>query len=51
MLRLIKEARLPETQTPGAGAEFGITLDVLKSLRDYWVSGFDWKKEQREINR
>jgi hypothetical protein len=51
MLHLIEETCLPATQTPGTGAEFGITLDVLKSLQDCWVSRFDWKKEQREINR
>ena len=47
--------RLSETRWPGemheAGWEYGTNLDYLKSLTRYWADSFDWRAQEREINR
>lgn len=30
--------------------EFGTSKTVLKSFVDYWIEGYDWKSQEREIN-
>ncbi len=32
------------------GWEYGTNLDYMKSICQYWVSDFDWKKQERLIN-
>lgn len=52
MVRLAKDTRLPDKpEYPGLGSSLGIDLDVLKSLREQWITDFDWKKEQDSINK
>ena len=52
MLRLIRNTRLPdEPEWPALGNSAGIDLDVLKNLRSQWLTDFDWRQEQRYINR
>jgi pimeloyl-ACP methyl ester carboxylesterase len=30
---------------------YGTNLDALKELVDYWLSGFNWRRQEREMNR
>lgn len=43
-------ARLPDAVT-GAGWRYGTDLDYLRSLLGYWRDGFDWRAQERAINR
>ncbi|KAK0648103.1 Alpha/Beta hydrolase protein [Cercophora newfieldiana] len=52
MLKLVRDTRLPDKpEYPGLGSSLGIDLDVLKGLKDKWLRGFDWKKEEDAINK
>jgi hypothetical protein len=52
MKSLVRDTHLPDRPVyPGLGSSKGIDLDVLKSLRKEWISGFDWEKEQKNMNR
>ena len=46
--------RLRRTRWPdavaGAGWDYGIDLDYLKGVVDYWADGFDWQAQQRRLN-
>jgi len=33
------------------GWDYGTNLDYMKELSDYWVSEFDWRKQEAHINR
>ena len=33
------------------GWEYGTNLDYMKEISNYWVSKFDWKKHEKEINK
>jgi microsomal epoxide hydrolase len=33
------------------GWEYGANLDYMKEFCDYWVSEFDWRKQEEKINR
>ncbi|KAF9881760.1 hypothetical protein CkaCkLH20_00906 [Colletotrichum karsti] len=51
MLNLVRDSRLPEKpQYHGVGSNWGIDLDVLKSLRKQWLEKFNWKKEEESMN-
>ncbi|KAF7975344.1 hypothetical protein HWV62_9793 [Athelia sp. TMB] len=50
MLSLVANARLPaKPEYPGV-SNFGIELDYLQSLKDLWVSGWNWDEAQSEFN-
>ncbi|KAK4496001.1 hypothetical protein PRZ48_013269 [Zasmidium cellare] len=52
MLSLAKDTRIPETPIyPGLGSSAGIDTKVLNDLRHQWLTKFDWKKEQKEMNQ
>ena len=34
-----------------SGWEYGTNLDYMKEISKYWVSEFDWRKHEREINK
>lgn len=52
MLHLIRETRLPEKpEYPSLNDTAGISLDVLKSLRQQWLDDFEWDREQASMNR
>lgn len=52
MLELVRNTRLPDKpEYEGLGDSFGLDLSVLKSLRDEWLSSYDWNKDQAYINR
>jgi len=47
--------RLARTRWPdeveGAGWDYGTNRGYLKSLAEYWADGFDWRKQEEQINR
>ncbi|MGH8953303.1 MAG: epoxide hydrolase family protein [Acidimicrobiia bacterium] len=49
------QARLAETRWPvqpeGTGWERGVPVGYLQDLADYWRDGFDWVKQEAELNR
>lgn len=36
---------------PDTGWEYGTNLGYLRELVDYWLTGYDWRSHEREINR
>ncbi|KAK4626608.1 Putative epoxide hydrolase [Fulvia fulva] len=51
MLDLVQNTHLPkEPEYPGLGDSAGIDLDVLKGMREQWLTTFDWNKEQESLN-
>ncbi|KAJ7310966.1 Alpha/Beta hydrolase protein, partial [Mycena albidolilacea] len=48
---LVNNARLPDKALdPDAGQEKGIELDFLRELQSDWLTNFDWKVQQAELN-
>jgi microsomal epoxide hydrolase len=47
-------ARLARTRWPdalaGVGWEYGIPLDYLRDLAEYWRTGYDWRLHERRLN-
>jgi len=47
-------ARLAWTRWPdqldGVGWDYGIPLDYVRELADYWRTGYDWRTHERELN-
>ena len=53
-LQAIRErvATYPWHEMPEDGGwEFGSNLDYMRELCEYWVNEFDWRKQERAINR
>jgi len=46
----LKRTRWPD-EMPGAGWAYGSDLTYLKALVNYWRDEFDWRKQERELNR
>ena len=46
----IRSTRWPDS-LPGVGWEQGTDLKYLQSLLSYWAVGFDWRKQEIELNR
>jgi pimeloyl-ACP methyl ester carboxylesterase len=48
-------ARLARTrwpdQLPGVGWEYGIPLEYVKELADYWRTAYDWRVHERRLNQ
>ncbi|MCY4659831.1 MAG: alpha/beta fold hydrolase [Acidobacteria bacterium] len=42
--------RLPD-ELPGTGWDYGTNRDYLEELLDYWRDGFDWRAQERMLNR
>jgi len=46
--------RLAQTRWPdeisGSGWEYGVNLDFMRALSDYWKDHFDWKAEVRKLS-
>jgi pimeloyl-ACP methyl ester carboxylesterase len=36
---------------PGSGWDYGVELAYMKALVEYWRTAFDWREQQRAINR
>src|SRR5215831_11792931 len=50
ILARVKSTRLPD-RLDSADWRYGANWNYVKSLADYWVSRFDWKKAQANLNR
>ncbi|KAI1345525.1 Alpha/Beta hydrolase protein [Xylaria sp. FL0043] len=51
MFELVKQAQLPaHEEYPGLGESLGIDLHTLQSMKDHWISSFDWAHEQTTLN-
>ena len=48
--RRLARARWP-SRAPEPGWEQGTDLAYLRELVDYWLDGFDWRAEERRLNR
>ena len=46
----ISQTRWPD-EIKDSGWQFGADLSYIKTLADYWLNGFDWKKTEEEINQ
>jgi len=47
-----KVKRYPWHEMPNDGGwEYGTNLDYMKEISKYWVSEFDWRKHEKEINK
>jgi len=47
-----KVKNYPWHEMPNDGGwEYGTNLDYMKKISNYWVSDFDWRKHETEINR
>ncbi len=46
----ISATRWP-SEPSGVGWDRGVPLDYLRELADYWLSGYDWRAAEAEINR
>jgi pimeloyl-ACP methyl ester carboxylesterase len=46
----IRATRWPD-QVPGIGWDQGTELGYLRDLLAYWADGFDWRAQERELNR
>jgi hypothetical protein len=48
---LVRNTRLPAKPLyPDLGADKGIQLDFLSSLKEEWVTSYDWDAEQATLN-
>jgi epoxide hydrolase len=50
LARRLQHARFPD-QMEGTGWEYGIPVDYLRELVDYWRTGYDWRAEEAGLNR
>ena len=46
----LSDARFPD-ELEGAGWTYGTNLAYLKELVDYWRNEFDWREQERQLNR
>ncbi|KAJ0419605.1 alpha/beta-hydrolase [Aspergillus carlsbadensis] len=52
MLDHIRRTELPDNPIwVNEGTAYGISLSDLKSFRNQWLTRFDWKQEQKELNK
>jgi pimeloyl-ACP methyl ester carboxylesterase len=45
----LTRARLPD-QIAGTGWEYGIPIDYLRALVDYWLDAYDWRAQEAHLN-
>ena len=48
--RRLAETRWPQ-QVASAGWDYGVELDYLRELVEHWLARFDWRAEERALNR
>jgi epoxide hydrolase len=46
----LARARWPDA-IPESGWEYGVALDYLRNLAAYWHKDFDWRRQERELNK
>jgi len=37
-------------ELPGVGSDYGVSLDYVKGLVDYWKAGYDWRAAEAKLN-
>ena len=45
----LARTRWPD-QVPGTGWDYGIPVDYVRDLAEYWRAGFDWRAAERRLN-
>lgn len=45
----LARTRWPE-EVPGVGWDYGVPLDYLRELADYWRTSYDWRKHEARLN-
>ena len=45
----LERTRLPD-QIEGTGWEYGIPIDYLRSLVEYWRDTYDWRRQEERLN-
>jgi pimeloyl-ACP methyl ester carboxylesterase len=45
----LARTRWPD-ELPGAGWDYGVPLDHVKDLAEYWRTGYDWRKHEARMN-
>jgi len=50
LARRLAAVRFPD-QIPGTGWEYGMPLDYLRPLVEYWRDKYDWRAQERALNR
>ncbi len=45
----IAATRWPD-EVDGAGWDYGSNLGYMRELADYWLTGFDWREQERRLN-
>jgi epoxide hydrolase len=45
----LARTRWPD-ELPGAGWDYGIPLEYVKDLAEYWRTGYDWRVHERRLN-
>jgi epoxide hydrolase len=45
----LARTRWPD-QLPGVGWDYGIPLDYVRDLAEYWRNGYDWRVHERRLN-
>jgi epoxide hydrolase len=45
----LARTRWPD-QLPGVGWDYGIALDDVRELAEYWRTGYDWRVHERQLN-
>src|SRR5690348_6021910 len=38
------------TELPGTGTQYGVAVDRVRQLADYWLNGFDWRAFETRLN-
>jgi len=46
----LAQARWPD-ELPGVGWEYGIPLDYVKDLAEYWRTAYDWRVHEQRLNQ
>src|SRR5262249_12533794 len=49
--RRLAVVRLPEADGDGGGWDLGTNRRFLAELLEYWRSGFDWRRQEKKLNR
>jgi epoxide hydrolase len=47
--RRLRQTRWPDTVTD-SGWTYGLDLDWMESIADYWLNQYDWRAQRRALN-
>jgi pimeloyl-ACP methyl ester carboxylesterase len=45
----LARANIPD-EIPGSGSNYGVSVDWVRQMVDYWCSGYDWRKWEARLN-